>query len=180
MIAPVSERIASFIAANDKNAASKEVLVYGISTFLHTVLTGIVIIVTCLLTGHFAEMLWVMLYFTILRFFSGGVHLHSAWKCDISSALTIIALAHLSIPYYYAGFVLNSLAFVIVAVKAPEKPNLNYSFVAKHQDKLKWISLAIVATNFAFQSPFGSLALLYQSLTLTKPFYKLFDFIDRR
>lgn len=180
MIAALSERLAGFIVANDKNAASKEVLIYGISTFLHTVFTGFIIIVACLFTGRFTEMLWVMLYFTVLRFFSGGAHLHSAWKCDISSTLTIIALAHITIPYYYAGFVLNCVAFVIVAWKAPNNPNLNYSFVVKHQKKLKWFSLAIVATNFAFQSPFGSLALLYQSLTLTKPFYMLYQFIDRR
>lgn len=180
MIAVLSDRIATFIRANDPKTASKEVLVYGISTFLHSFLTLLSIFAVCFITGRLAEGAVAIGSFIVLRLFAGGAHLQSSWKCDIVSTIGMLAIAHIEFPYSAAVWIMNSVAFVLVAILAPQKPNLTYRLVAKNKDKLKWISLIIVASNIFIQSPYMANAFLLLSLSLTKPFYWFFSLIERR
>jgi accessory gene regulator B len=180
MIAAVSNKFASFIRKYDENAASQEVLVYGISVFLHTLLTILMILAISAATGHLLDAVVAMSSFVILRLFSGGVHLHTSWKCDILSITAIVAVAHADFSYGTYGWLMTAIALVLVTILAPNNPNLTYRLVEKHSGKLKWISMLLVALNFWFQSPVVAIALLLQSLTLTKPFYWIFNLIDRR
>jgi accessory gene regulator B len=180
MIAVLSDRIARFIREHDPNAASKEVLIYGISAFLHSLLTLVLIFAVCFITDHIMEAFIAIFSFVLLRCFSGGVHLHSSWKCDIVSTLAMVGLAHSHYSFGYLGWVVNAVAFIIVAVLAPQNPNLTYRLVEKHKGKLKWISVGIVSVNFFIQSPLVANAFLLQSLSLTKPFHRFFALIDGR
>jgi accessory gene regulator B len=180
MIAAISNRFAQFIRKHDSNAASMEVLVYGISVFLHTILTIILIIASGLITGKFVESLIAILSFALLRFFSGGVHLHSSWKCDIISIVAIVSISQAEFSFTAYGLILNAVALILVSIFAPNNPNLTYRLVEKHSNKLKWVSILLVAANFYIQSPVIACAFLLQSLTLTKPFYWIFNLIDRR
>ncbi|WP_199617302.1 accessory gene regulator ArgB-like protein [Paenibacillus alkalitolerans] len=180
MIVAASQWLAHFIRKHNQKAASTEVLVYGISVFLHSVATTFIILFFSLITAHLMQGFIAIASFVILRIFSGGAHLHSSWKCDVCSVVAILSIAHIDYSFADYGWVTNGIALLLVAIFSPNNPNFTYKLVEKHSGKLKWISILIVAVNFMIQSSVVANAFLLQSLTLTKPFYLLFKIIDRR
>ncbi|MFC7560264.1 accessory gene regulator B family protein [Paenibacillus farraposensis] len=99
----------------------------------------------------------------MLRKFSGGLHFRSLTVCAIFSAALFAA-----IPLIHLGhdgmLLLTAISTAIVLCMAPRKSkDLNPSGLDPY---LKWISIAIVLTNFIIQSPIIALSFTAQAVLL--------------
>jgi accessory gene regulator B len=172
--------LANAIRNNNKESASQEVLFYSLVILLNTISIIFIVCVVGLFTGHFMECLTTLFMYALLRYFSGGVHLNSSITCIIVSSLLMLCIAHIQIPFWYAGFVLNMIALVIVAYLAP-KGIENVSRIApKYYPVLKLIATALVCSNFIFRSDLLSVVFFTQAIMLTTPVYWLVDLLERR
>ncbi|MMZ60081.1 Accessory gene regulator protein B [compost metagenome] len=164
MLEKLSKRLASEIKrADPEGPGSVEVLTYAIGIKLNwytglmlTVLFGWVL-------GDILNALLAFFSFVALRKFSGGFHFRSLTFCAVFSA-TLFA----SIPLIHLGhdgtILLTAISAVIVLYVAPNKSeDRNPSRLDPY---LKWISLAIIITNFIFQSSVIALSFAAQAVLL--------------
>ncbi|HZG74849.1 MAG TPA: accessory gene regulator B family protein [Paenibacillus sp.] len=173
MIAKLSNNIAKFIRENNDQAASMEVLVFSTIIVLNTLLVTLSVLLVGLFTGRLGEAAALLFSYVFLRFFSGGMHLHTSKHCNIVSIGLFIVLLHLPIAYENVGFYLNLIAIGLVAWYAPTKDIMALNKVGpKYTLHFKVIAVLIVAANFWIESPILSLAFLAQALSLTPPAYK--------
>ncbi|WP_309123214.1 accessory gene regulator B family protein [Paenibacillus sp.] len=173
MIAKLSNGIAKFIRENNEQAASMEVLVFSTIIVLNTVLVTFTVLVVAAFTGRLGEAAAMLFSYVLLRFFSGGMHLHTSKHCNTVSIGLFIVLLHLPIPYNDVGFYLNLVAVALVAWYAPTKDIMHLNKLGpKYTIHFKLIALMIVTANFWIASPILSLAFLAQALSLTPPAYK--------
>ncbi|MNI10059.1 putative regulator protein [compost metagenome] len=171
--------LAHSIRRNNPAAASAEVLQFSLIIIINTVSVILSVLLVTLLTGHFMQGAIVLFGFALLRFFSGGVHLSSSVSCTIISSVVLILIAHVIIPtYLYTGLILDLFSILILLVTHNDKST--FKFKNKTYPLMKFISVAIVCSNFLVQSSLLSIVFLTQALTLTKFVYRLVKYIERR
>lgn len=172
--------IARSIRRNYNESGSEEVLTYSLIILLNAISIILIVSMVGLFTGHFLESITTLFMYALLRYFSGGVHLNSSITCIVVSSFLLISIAHIPLPYWYTGFLLNLVSLVIILWLAP-KGLENVSRIApKHYPILKLISVAIICSNFLFHSDVLTLTFIAQAISLTTPAYQLVDFIERR
>jgi accessory gene regulator B len=172
--------LAKSIRNNYKDSASEEVLFYSLVIVLNTISIVLIVSIVGLFTGHFLESITALFMYALLRYFSGGVHLNSSITCIIVSSFLLISIAHIPLPYWYTGFLLNLISLVIILWLAP-KGLENVSRIApKYYPVLKLISAAIICSNILFHSDVLSLVFFTQAVSLTTPIYRFVDYIERR
>jgi accessory gene regulator B len=169
----LSTRIAAFIRKNEPNAASEAVLKYALTALLNTITTILVVILFSIFTSHFFEALTVIFSFIILRYFSGGVHLHSSLNCILITSCLWIGISHVSIEYWNIGLILNVLSLIIMAIKAPSGIENVSRIDPAYFPLLKIISVLIICSNFFIQSSLLSIVFFSQALTLLPFVYKI-------
>jgi accessory gene regulator B len=168
------------IRKNYEDSASEEVLFYSLVIVLNTISIVLIVSIVGLFTGHFLDSIIALFAYAFLRYFSGGVHLSSSITCIVVSSLILILVSHISIPYWYTGFILNLISLAIILWLAPKGIEGVSRISPKYYPVLKLISTAIICSNFLFQSDVLCLAFITQALTLTTPVYQLVDFTERR
>ncbi len=164
MLEKLSRRIATSIKRADPDGpGSAEVLTYAIGIKLNWYSGLILTVFFGWILGDVINALLAFCSFVVLRRFSGGFHFRSLTACAIFSAAIFasIPLIHLG---HDGALLLTAISAVIVLCVAPRKSeDLNPS---KLEPYLKWISLAVVLTNFVFQSPVIALAFAAQAVLL--------------
>lgn len=172
--------LAKSIRNNHKESASEEVLFYSLIILLNTMSIVFIVSMVGLITGHFHESITALFMYALLRYFSGGVHLNSSITCIIVSSILLISIAHIPLPYWYTGFVLNLISLVIILRLAPKGLENVSRITPKYYPVLKLISAAIICSNFLFHSDVLSLVFITQAVSLTTPADRLVDYVERR
>jgi accessory gene regulator B len=180
MINKLSAWIVQFIRKHHDQAASEEVLTFSISTLLNSLFTFLVILILSSLTGHAVEAIILMGAFIGLRYVSGGVHLSSSFGCNLFSICIMLGLIHLPVSFWNEGFILNSIAMILVSWLAPKDiMHLNLAG-PKYRYHFKVIGMVLVGSNFFIASPVVALAFIAQAISLTPIAYKAVDFFEKR
>jgi len=166
MIEALSWKLAkSLKAQNPDHPSSVAILKHSISFLLNTGFTiGTTLLVT-IFTGKFIEAVIVLISYATLRQFSGGVHLKSGTLCVVisSAGATVLSFSDFGKP---TVTVINCIALALAAIYAPSKLETRIS--KGKYPRLKVISIAIIASNFFFNSPVLASTFLVQSLTLIR------------
>lgn len=148
-----------------------EVYVYGLLTFLYTLLPLIVLLIIALLFGKLCEMLSWVIAFLYLRKYAGGYHAKTPTNCFISSILlgitslfVCVNIPFVSIEIYINGIVIN---YVILALLSPAT-NKNFKPQIQFQCKIKITLLMLIFSIFGsflpdFR-PYHLCVLVYTSL----------------
>jgi len=164
------ERAARHLAVRIKNAdpehtASPAVLEYALTILLNT---SLIVGVTLLIgwwTGKLASAAGALLAFASLRFFSGGFHFRSSAACSTASILLCVTIPFLA-PWAEGHLAaIHLLCLILLLLFAPRLDHRTTMPKTFHP-LLKYLSLAVVAANFFFQSPVAALAFLAQCLTI--------------
>lgn len=172
--------IARAIRRNYPDAGSETALKYSLSLLINTFTSITAILVICAFTYHLTEGLVTILLFLILRFFSGGVHMHTSLSCCLASIIVLTAISHLEFNYFYLGALLDCATIVILLILAPQGIDNVSRVDHKYYPLLKIISVLMVASNFIFHSSLVTAVFFTQALTLTKTAYQFVNFIERR
>lgn len=171
--------IALTIRRNDPNARSEAVLTYALIIVINTLLTIFIVLFVSILTHHFINACIAMFSFMLLRYFSGGAHLNSSLSCTLLSSGLLLAIVHIEVNFWYTGFILNSLALLIVLLKAPSGIEKVRKFKPGFIPLLKYISALIVISNYLIHSPLLSTVFFIQAVTLFKIVDKTIKLIER-
>ncbi len=176
----LSLHIAKSIRKHHEGAASEDILKYALIVFINTLSIIASVLLVCSITGHVKEGGIVLLCFALLRYFSGGVHLHSSDACTLISSVMLILIAHTPFAYWQIGFILNAAALILIGLLAPkgleEHRKINPSYLWVY----KLLALIIVGINFYIQDPILAMTFFIQTLTLTRPAYTAVRFLERR
>lgn len=180
IIEKASLRIAKSIRANYPEAASEDVLKFSLIILINTLSAIIISLIICGVTGHFLAGVIAIFSYTLLRFFSGGVHLSSSVSCCILSILIFVTIAHVSYSYWYTGFILDLISIIILIFTAPSGIDQVTQVDPKYYPYLKIISIFIVSINLFIHSDIVSSAFFIQAMLTTSLSYKVVYIIERR
>jgi accessory gene regulator B len=180
IIEKASLSLAKSIRANYPEAASEEVLKFSLNILINSVSSIIISLLVCLITGHFSAGILAILSYTLLRIFSGGVHLSSSITCCILSIIIFISSSHLVYNYFDLGLILDLTSIGIILFTAPSRIEQVTRIDPKYYPVLKIISIMIIFTNFFIQSHIISTSFFIQSLLTTPISYKVVYFLERR
>ncbi|WP_090887483.1 accessory gene regulator ArgB-like protein [Paenibacillus polymyxa] len=164
MLERLSRRIANELKKADPDGpGSVEVLTYAVGIKLNWYSGLILTVLFGWLLGDVINALLAFFSFVVLRKFSGGFHFRSLTFCAVFSAALFA-----SIPLIHVGhdvtLLLTFITALVVLWVAPNKSaDLNPS---KLDPYLKWISTAVVLTNFIIQSPVIALSFTAQAILL--------------
>lgn len=171
----------SFIRSNYKDAASEKVLFYALSLFINSFVAISVSLLIAAISGHFLQALYVITLYTVLRFFSGGLHLSTSLRCCIFSIIVFTFTSHLELDYsqLHLGFILTLVSAVILLVTAPQGIKNHSRIDERYYPILKVISVGLVLSNLYFESSILAFAYFVQALQTTKLGYKIIHYIEK-
>jgi accessory gene regulator B len=175
-----AESLAKSIRHHYSEAGSEVALKYALSLLINTVTAITVSLLFCALTGRFAECAIGITAYTVMRYFTGGLHASSSLSCCILSIIIFITIAFSSFPYSYVGIALDLLSIGIFFITAPNDIKNISSIDPKYYPLLKLIAILLVSSNFFIHSTLLSAAFFIQAFLTTKPAYKIRDLLERR
>ena len=173
-------KLARSIRKHHPEAASEQALTYSLIMTINTVSAAVVSLLICALTGHLKEVLLVMLFYSLVRYFGGGAHLSSSLSCNILTIMILSGLAHVQFDYLYLGVIFDIVSITVFLLLAPQGIENVSRVDSKYYPLLKIICILIIASNFYFQLPYISAAFLLQSFFITPFSYKLIEILERR
>lgn len=149
-----------------EHPSSVEVLEYSIGMFLNiaTIIFGSLGI--SYFTGNTVEILVILFSFSLLRQFSGGIHLKTGTACAIVSISLFTLISFFHTEQKAVLYALTAITFLIVLIYAPSNFEKQHNVPIKYYPLLKFISLVMVSSNFFFLSDALTISFLTQSLTL--------------
>lgn len=95
----------------DYSEDEKEKLSYGLEGIYLTYTKMIIILALALILDIFIEVIGILFFFNIIRYFGFGVHARKSSECLISSILSFIVL-----PYILLNININNLAIIIISI----------------------------------------------------------------
>lgn len=150
---------------NPEETVSVEVMQYALSIILNTLLTFIVSLSIGLILNNLKETLIFYISLSLLRVFSGGVHLKSATACNIVTILICSMTPYLFQLTDTILWFVTAISLILVLLFAPN-PDKNTQIPVKWYPSLKLISVIMVCLNFFIASSVIGLAFLVQSVTI--------------
>lgn len=166
-------KVVEFVRKNNPEAASKEVLTYSTIIAINTLVALLISLVICVITGNFLNFVLVYVIFTVLRYFTGGVHLNSSLSCCLFTIAVFVSVVHIKYDYGYIGYFLDAFSFLMIAWKAPHKIDVVKQVSSQKKMFIKILCLFFVSTNFLLQSTLLSSILLVQAMSFTQWFENL-------
>lgn len=168
MIDTFAEKIAiKFKQIDPEKTTSVDIMKYGIIMAFNGFSVVILAVLIGWLSGKFTETVFVLVSTGIFRFFAGGHHFASAWKCILFSTLIMITLPHIPVNHsWMIGLSIASLSLTLIY--APSNIEDQTRISKKYHPILKYISTLIVSSNFYFLSELLAITLFTQSLLLVK------------
>jgi accessory gene regulator B len=151
-------------AADPEGIARVEVMAYALGVIFNVLLALLLTIIFGAFLNNMGEALAGMLFFAIIRYFSGGYHLRSLTLCSLISALLFAGVPLIPMNPL-STLVVTLLAALLFLIFAP-----NFSVVKRRRslqvEKSKLICVLIVLSNVLFLSPVASLIFLSQGLLI--------------
>ncbi|WP_438449462.1 accessory gene regulator B family protein [Gorillibacterium sp. sgz5001074] len=98
---------------------SVAVLEYALKDALHYLIFYLIVIIIGGFTGHLVDALIAPIAFSILRRYSGGLHLSTDTRCTLFSAVMVFISIYMPLYHWYNELIVNSIAFVLVMMFAP-------------------------------------------------------------
>ena len=95
----------------DYSEDEKEKLSYGLEGIYLTYTKMIIILALALILDIFIEVIGILFFFNIIRYFGFGVHAGKSSECLISSIFSFIVL-----PYILLNININNLAIIIISI----------------------------------------------------------------
>lgn len=145
----------------------KDVIEYSLKFILTNIITFLLIIALGLTTGNIINVLIAALSFSLLRVFSGGIHIKNPDLCILTSLTVVYALANLPSyisPEYVKVFMV--ITFLLVIIYAPSKIE-DHSILRKEKHYIfKIISIIIVFAGIIGKNEIIQFSFFVQSLTL--------------
>jgi accessory gene regulator B len=166
MIEAVALRLAEAIKRMEpEKTASVPVMKFALEAVLNTLITlGIIVIVGCV-TGSLGHTLLAAACFSILRFFSGGLHFAKAVHCSIVSTCLIVAAPHIALNIQWL-IAVTVLSLLLVLIFAPSNIRGHARIPEKYFPVLKIAAALIVCSNFIFLDSTVALVFLCQAVTI--------------
>lgn len=172
MVEALAARLANSIkSANPENTASVPVLKYGLIILINFLTTFFLTLVIGIFLGKVQEVLLGLLVFMALRAVSGGYHFQSSMMCTLATIATVVTAAYISLPVA-VSIVVNALCCVLVLLFAPSRIERQSNIPRKFYPYLKFVSLLMVAANFAIQSDLLTTIYLFQCISLIHLTYR--------
>ncbi|USB32152.1 accessory gene regulator B family protein [Paenibacillus sp. YPG26] len=165
----LSRHLSSKIKESDpEGPVSLEILEYELGIRLNFIATLLMTVLAGWITGNLWEACLAMVSFLVVRRFSGGVHMKSLTLCALVSASIFVSIPFIVLdPEQIRLFTLISAAvFLIYSPNILEE--LNPPPLTPY---MKAISVALVLSNYIFQSSAIALACAVQAF-LILPFWK--------
>jgi accessory gene regulator B len=171
----------SYIRSNYKDAASEKVLFYALSLSINSFVAISVSLLIATISGHFLKALYVIIFYTLLRFFSGGLHFSTSLRCCFYSILLFTFTSHLEFGFsqLHIGTIITLVSAVILLVTAPQGIKNHSRIDEKFYPLLKMISFAIVISNLYFESSVLAFAYFIQALQTTRLGYTIILYIEK-
>ncbi len=149
MLHLLSEKIALFLFdKNDKYPL--EIYTYGFELIVSSLIEALSILILGILVGDFIETLIFVVYFSLIRFYSGGYHAYTYMRCYL-----ITVIVYLGILLFYNYFLLHFNNAIILFVSGcvwmlslflfyKLCPLRNKSKEVNNIQKNKWISIIVL------------------------------------
>lgn len=151
-------------AIEPERTPSIEVMKFSLEGILNISVTIVISLLIGALTGHLGEVALGLLAFALLRFFSGGFHLHKSIYCSVLTVAIICAAPLLTLEReWFIAVTVGTL--ILLFVFAPSNIAGHARLPQKYFPLLKLISLIIVGSNFLFDSSTLAIVFFAQSLT---------------
>ncbi|WP_211745383.1 accessory gene regulator B family protein [Paenibacillus sp. Marseille-Q4541] len=148
--------------------SSAAVLEYSIAMLLNVTFIVAGSIILSLFTGRTTEIVVILLSFSLLRQFSGGLHLKSGTSCAVVSTALFTLISFFDARESYPIHLLTALTLLLVATYAPSNFKRQHNVREKYYPWLTLISMLLVCSNFFFVSSPLAASFFVQSLTLIK------------
>ena len=141
------------IARGNVSESERELYIYGFFMFLSHLMYLVLACVFGLVFGCFLESIIFYIAFQLIRRYAGGYHADKEIKCEIFSALSVIAsvaIIKLTKVYSFGSALLGTallcavLIFVFCPLDTPEKPLSDKEF--KYFRKISWTILLVIVT----------------------------------
>ncbi|MDW7650110.1 MAG: accessory gene regulator B family protein [Bacillota bacterium] len=195
-----ADRFLSHLASElGLDTSQSEIVRYGLQTLLFTLAGILTVVVFATVLGLLRESLVIMSVVMVYRKVSGGAHCHTPLTCTLVGTAAILGLARLAVLFgsnmsgsaawiFSPPAVALVIAFICVPADVPQKP-ITAPTQRRMLRMLAFIMLlswaAAGAASYIFTKPgllqlfvAGNLGLLWQSLLLTPPGYRLIDGVN--
>jgi accessory gene regulator B len=173
--------LAKAIRNNYEDAASEEILRFSLVIVINTFAAVIFSLLLSLFTHRFYECMIIIAAYTVLRIFSGGIHLSSSLGCCLLSFSVFTLDSLIKFNYLYYGLILDLISLLILLLYAPSDIENAVKLDKKFHSVLKMVSILLVSCNLLFvKSYLLSLAFFTQSLFVTPLVKKLINTLERR
>lgn len=187
------EKISSYIQKElNLSEEKREVIAYGMDTFVSTILGILGIFVFGYLFGLLVPALLIAMSALITRVFTGGAHCGSMARCTVVTIVTFIVLAYISKTLLIPSFILILALFILgvaiimkyAPVEVKEKP-----LSASHQKQLRRgafrlllvIGIVVLLSQYVLDPGtvlFIIVGFLWQCFSITPIGFKIINKID--
>lgn len=158
--------------ANEMHKANpkylREEYKYGLDIIFNTLGTVVLVIAISLILGLVKEAVIVLISFGVIRFFSGGKHLHTSIACMLTTALLIYLIIFIHLNIYFSDamiYTLNIISLIIFSIFAPSNIEQAIKIKIDYKIMLKIISIAFVLISVVIHSELLTLTIFVQALT---------------
>jgi accessory gene regulator B len=165
MVEALASRIAMKLKEIEpEKTQSVAVMKFALEAIINTAITISFITVIALVTNSVSETFIALGAYGVLRFFSGGLHLRSSLNCSLVSTMLISASPHIYINQQWT-IIASIVALILILIYAPANMEGHARIPTKYFPALKWISIAIICTNFIWFSSTIAIVFLIQAVT---------------
>ncbi|BBI31754.1 accessory gene regulator ArgB-like protein [Cohnella abietis] len=166
MIESLSERISGYVYRNnDRQHVNEDVMKYALISIMTNICTIVLSLSVGLILGMFKETCITLVVTAALRLLAGGHHVSSPLLCVILSAavVAVVPFIPLALPLIYAFTVISVL---LIWKFAPMGFKNNTNISDRSLNIMKIVAMALVLSNFFFQSEMLAVSWMIVSLTL--------------
>lgn len=118
-----------FKKKRDVSSSDERIVSYSLEALYSLITKMLVVVIIAFFIGTLKETLWIILFYSILRTFSFGIHASSNLKCWISTLTMYIVIPllikylYFPINYYYLIFILSSIIIIVFSpADTPKRP----------------------------------------------------------
>ncbi|MCD1259065.1 accessory gene regulator B family protein [Paenibacillus athensensis] len=173
-------RVADYSLAHNPESPSRSVIIFVFRLLSNVVLTVVITLLVCTLTGHWLAGLIVVGTTVLIKIFIGSFHFHSIVACVIYSSGSMIMLAHIELADPQLLYLLSACTIALITLYAPQNISVFLKLQPGQIAHLKWAALALVAFFTIIQAPLAIGTCFFQAVSITPLFQRLFTFLERR
>lgn len=173
-------RIADYSVDNNPQSPPKDVIIFVFRLLFNVGLTILLTLIIGACTGHLGDACIVILSTMLLKIFTGSLHFHSILWCVLYSSGVMTVLSHFPVTDGRLVILLSVVTMIPIFLYAPKNITVFFKLKPDQIQHLKWVALFLVAFNMFVQVPLATGTFLFQAISITPFFEKLFTLAERR